>query len=201
MQRVWETAMGTMVASTMNFSNATGDIFKNVASNFAAFVKTVIVGLELMALKEMWEAHITVAAEQSKAQARGVSSVFAAIPFPFNLIAAAAAFAAINAIFAKILKFEKGGIFKEPTIAEVGHGTEYVLPEKKLIDIVRGAMLPPAFMGAPAMAMAGAGGGGATFNNTIEIHTSGLSRRDLEMAAEDLTRIVDGQLRRVGRRL
>jgi hypothetical protein len=141
--------------------------------------------------------------------ASGVARAFKDFPFPLSVIIAgivgALGAAQVGLIAAQPIPLAEGASFEKPTLLQnvlVGEKRpEYLLDKPKLTDIVRDALMPPAFMGVPAMAMAGAGGGGATFNNTINIHTSGLSRRDLEMAAEDLTRIVDGQLRRVGRRL
>jgi hypothetical protein len=141
--------------------------------------------------------------------ASGVSRAFKDFPFPLSVIIAgivgALGAVQVGLIAAQPIPLAEGASFEKPTLLQnvlVGEKRpEYLLDKPKLTDIVRDALMPPAFMGTPAMAMAGAGGGGATFNNTINIHTSGLSRRDLEMAAEDLTRIVDGQLRRVGRRL
>ena len=72
---------------------------------------------------------------------------------------------------------------------------EYLLDKPKLTDIVRDALMPPAFMGAPAMAMAGAGGGGQTINATLNFHTTGLSRRDFEMAADDLLFVIKTKMR------
>jgi hypothetical protein len=129
-----------------------------------------------------------------------IASIFKKVPFPLNIVLAVGAFALVSKLFSKLLKFKEGGVFTKPTIAEVGHGTEYVLPKKKLIDIVRGAMVMPRFNAAPAMAMAGVGGGVAVtvnFNAPI-VSATGYSRRDMDAAGEYMVQVIDKQLVRVG---
>lgn len=130
-------------------------------------------------------------------------------PFNFVLAAMTAALAAVQVglIAAQPIPLAEGATFKEPTMLQnvlVGEKRpEYLLDKPKLTDIVRDAMAMPRFLGAPAMAFAGAGGGGGGATITLNmngplISTTGLSRHDLEAAGEELRRIVDGQLRRVG---
>ena len=197
MGRIWENAMGTMLASTVAFGDGTGSVFKGVGEIFGNFVKTAISGIEMMALKEMWGAAMTLKAEKMKALARHIANIFAKVPFPFDLILAAGAFAVINSLFSKILKFKEGGVFTKPTIAEVGHGTEYVLPERKLINLVRDAMRMPAWGGAPAMAMAG---GGATVNiyGPLVQTSAALSDAEIRRLGSKLKREVEYQFGRVG---
>ena len=134
-----------------------------------------------------------------------IASIFKKIPFPLNIALAAGAFGLVSKLFSKLLKFKEGGVFKEPTIAEVGHGTEYVLPEKKLINIVRDAMTLPKFAGAPALAPAMAGGGAAPIfhfhQNAPLIQTTGISRQDVAGAIEWIYDGLDKQAHRRGYRI
>ena len=103
----------------------------------------------------------------------------------------------------------EGAAFMAPTVINkvlIGErGPEYVLPETRLINIVRAAFTMPRFSGAPAMvaAMAGGGvGGNLTMNlNGPLIATTGVSRRDLAEAAEEFVAMTQRQMRRVGRSL
>jgi len=186
MGQMWESAMGQMISSTMMFGDATGSIFGNIWKIFGQFVKSIIVGLELMALKEIWEAHVTIAAEQAKAQARGMSSA-AGLPWPFNLIAMAAAFAVVNTLFSKILKFKEGGVVTGPTLALVGEaGPEMVIPLNKLGAFAERDRRP---VEVAAMSV-----------NLYApmIQTTGLSRSEIDRAAADLFEAVEGQARRWG---
>jgi hypothetical protein len=144
--------------------------------------------------------------------AEAVTKALTVGPFIGPILAAMiAALGAIQiALIAKQpIPLAEGAAFEKPTHitnALVGEaGPEYLLPERKLVDIVRDAMMPPAFFGAPRLAGAGAGSGaGATVTLNMNgplISTTGTSRRDLEAAGEDLVVILDRQLRRVGRRL
>ena len=107
--------------------------------------------------------------------------------------------AQIALIAAQPIPLAEGATFEKPTLLQnvlVGEKRpEYLLDKPKLTDIVRDALMPPAFMGAPAMAMAGAGGGGQTINATLNFHTTGLSRRDFEMAADDLLFVIKTKMR------
>jgi hypothetical protein len=174
---------------------------KSMGEFFSSIVTTMIADLGKLVIVEMLTAKKSILAAQMESVAHFIASIFKKIPFPINIILAAGAFALVSKLFSKLLKFKEGGMFKEPTIAEVGHGTEYVLPEKKLINIVRDAITMPRFTGAPALAMASAGAGGATFHNTVNLYSSGYSRRDLAEVAEQLPILINKQLRRVGRRL
>ena len=192
--QIWNTAIGTALAGAVTFGDATGSIFKNIGKIFGNFVKELVAGLELMVLKEMWAAQKTVAAEKMKAVAKYIGTIFAKLPFPLNLIVAAGAFAVINALFAKILKFQEGGVFTKPTLAEVGHGTEYLLPERKLIRIVQEAMLAPAAVGVGQV-------GGAQFTQHFHapiIQTRGLSQADIDEAAERTWLAMEKAARRRG---
>ncbi|MEN6560107.1 MAG: hypothetical protein ABFD52_04955 [Acidobacteriota bacterium] len=152
LSQVWNQAIGNMISQSISWGDSTGSIFKSVGSIFKNFVKETVTGLELMAVVEIKNAITVGKAEKMKALARHIANIFAKLPFPLDLIAAAGAFAAINALFAKVLKFREGGVFDRPTIAEIGHGTEYVLPEAKLIKLVQQAMAGAGRIGAPAAA-------------------------------------------------
>jgi hypothetical protein len=137
-----------------------------------------------------------------------VTSALKVFP-PWLGIALAAVVGALGAvqvglIAAQPIPLAEGASFEKPTLLQnvlVGEKRpEYLLDKPKLTDIVRDALMPPAFMGAPAMAMAGAGGGGQTINATLNFHTTGLSRRDLELAGDDLLFVIQTKLRG-GRRL
>jgi hypothetical protein len=138
-----------------------------------------------------------------------VTSALKVFP-PWLGIALAAVVGALGAvqvglIAAQPIPLAEGATFEKPTLLQnvlVGERRpEYLLDKPKLTDIVRDALRMPAFMGAPAMAMAGAGGGGGqTINATLNFHTTGVSRRDLELAADDLLFVIQTKLRG-GRRL
>jgi len=77
--------------------------------------------------------------EMAKAVAADLASVFASVPFPFNILAASAAGMAVEALFdAVIPKFGTGAIVTKPTmamIAEAGE-SEAVIPLSKLQDMM-----------------------------------------------------------------
>ena len=178
--------------SVMDGSVKMGDIFSKIAT-------TMIADLGKMVIAEMMFGKASIVAAQMQAVAHFIASIFKKVPFPVNLVLAAGAFAVVSALFKKLLKFEQGGVFTKPTIAEVGHGTEYVLPERKLINLVRDAMRMPAYAGAPAMAMAGVGGGGVTvhFNGPL-ISTVRLSDADIASAGAKIKAEVVRQMHRLG---
>ena len=180
--------------SIMDGSRAMGEFFSSIVTTMIADIGRLVIA-ELMAAKK------GVIGQMMVSVAHFIASIFKKVPFPLNIVLAVGAFALVSKLFSKLLKFKEGGVFTKPTIAEVGHGTEYVLPKKKLIDIVRGAMVMPRFNAAPAMA--GAGGGTAlTVNfNAPLISTSGISERDMARSAEKMLVMVNGQLRRVSRRI
>ncbi len=66
---------------------------------------------------------------QAKALQGVLASIFSKIPFPFSIVAAGTAIAAVTALFAKIRAFESGGIVMRPTLGMIGEaGPEMVLP-------------------------------------------------------------------------
>lgn len=164
-ESVWDSAMQSMIAGIVSFGDATSSILANVGSIFSNFVKSAIAGMEALILKHIWESKVIKTTKQGEAQAYAIASIFDSLPWFVALPVAAGSFAIINALFSKILKFEQGGVFTKPTIAEIGHGTEYVLPEKKLVRIVQQAMLAPVQAARiPAVA------GGGQIVNHFHIH-------------------------------
>jgi hypothetical protein len=141
MSEVWDSAMMSMTAGLVSFGDANATIWGNIGAIFGNFIQSAIGGIEAMVIKEIWAARMTTKAKQNEATGSHIANIFKSVPFPFDLILAAGAFAVVNALFSKLLKFEHGGVFTKPTLAEIGHGTEYVLPEKKLIQIVQMAQV------------------------------------------------------------
>jgi hypothetical protein len=173
---------------------------KTLGETFSGIVTTMISDLGKLVIAEMLAAKKSIGISQAEATAKFITSIFKKIPFPLNIALAAGAFALVSKLFSKLLKFKEGGMFKEPTIAEVGHGTEYVLPEKKLIDIVRGAMVP-GWVGSTAVATAGPGGfgGGIIINfNAPLISTVGVSAKDMRLAGSQFYAEINRQARRLG---
>jgi hypothetical protein len=141
MSEVWDSAMMSMTAGLVSFGDANATIWGNIGAIFGNFAKSFISGAESIVLKEIWMATMASRADRVEAQSAVAKWWLKILPPPFSFIAAAASFAVVNALFSKLLKFEHGGVFTKPTIAEIGHGTEYVLPEKKLIQIVQMAQV------------------------------------------------------------
>jgi hypothetical protein len=187
-------------AGTINGFISIMDGSKAMGEFFSSIVKIMIADIGRLVIAEMMAAKKGVIGQMMVSVAHFIASIFKKVPFPLNIVLAVGAFALVSKLFSKLLKFKEGGVFTKPTIAEVGHGTEYVLPKKKLIDIVRGAMVMPRFNAAPAMAMAGVGGGVAVtvnFNAPI-VSATGYSRRDMDAAGEYMVQVIDKQLVRVG---
>ena len=200
MSSVWDSTMLAMTAGLVSFGDANASIWSNVSAVFGNFIKSAISGMEAMYLKQLLISKGIIKAKQGEATASHIGNIFRAVPFPFDLILAAGAFAVVNALFSKLLKFEKGGVFKKPTIAEIGHGTEYVLPEAKLVNLIRAAVSgrPVGSAPAPTMAMAGVGG------TTVNLYGPLLSVRELSdsnirAAGDKLYAEVNRQARRLGR--
>jgi hypothetical protein len=193
-----------IIADIISGFGAIMDGSKTMAEVVVGSITSVIAALGKLVIAEVIAAKTSVKGSMFQAVARHIANIFKSVPFPLDIILAAGAFGVVSKLFKGLLKFKEGGVFTEPTIAEIGHGTEYVLPEKKLIDIVRSAMTLPKFTAAPAMAFAGAGGGGATVSVTLNgplITSTGYSRRDIDDAGEYIVTVIDRQLKRVGRRL
>jgi hypothetical protein len=80
----------------------------------------------------------------SVAVADTLKSVFASVPFPFNLVAAPIAGAAAAALFETVVpKFAKGGKLTNPSYRLAGEaGPEFYMPEKDFYDIAREEIIP-----------------------------------------------------------
>lgn len=195
-----------ITADIVNGFTAIMDGSQKLGEMFSSIVTTMIADLGKLVIAEIMAAKKSILASQMEAAAKFIASIFKKVPFPLNIALAAGGFALVSKLFSKLLKFKEGGVFKEPTIAEVGHGTEYVLPEKKLISLIKDAVGLPrkgevftsAPMLAPAMAGAAAGGGEVYIN--MSFNTSGLSRRDIDQAAGMLWDAHDREARRRGYR-
>lgn len=198
MANVWNSAMQAMTAGIVSFGDANASVLANVGAIFANFTKSAIAGLETMVLKEMWASKMGVAADQAEAQSGAVKWIMKIIPWPLSLVAVAGSLALVNALFAKILKFERGfeGVISKPTPILVGEtGPEYVsvTPMSKARSS-RGAM--PAYAGAPAMAMAGPSVN--VYFNAPLISTVRLSDADISAAGAKIKNEVLRQMHRLG---
>jgi hypothetical protein len=204
-----ENARAMLDANKALYAQVFGDIIngftsimdgsKTMGEFFSSIVTTMIADMGKLVIASMFEAKKEIFLAQAKAVAHFIASIFKKVPFPLNIALAAGAFGLVSKLFSKLLKFKEGGVFKEPTIAEVGHGTEYLLPEQKIIDLIGDAMALPRFMGAPALAPTG--GSSPVFHfhqNAPLIQTTGLSRRDVDEAAEYMFEAMDRQARRRG---
>ncbi|MEN6311772.1 MAG: hypothetical protein ABFD80_09590, partial [Acidobacteriota bacterium] len=198
---VWDTAIGTMMSTMVQFGDGTGSILSGAGKAWTSFAETAIAASEMETVKLLADSDAYIAAKKKETMASYVASLFKSFGI-FAIPMAAAAFAIINALFAKVMKFEKGGQFNQATLAMLGEGedTEYALPEKKLINIVRDAMTgggagASTMTPAPAAAGAGAGGGG-TFHAAVNMYPRGVSRRDLEAAGSTMAKVLKRQARR-----
>lgn len=191
-----------------NIITGFGDIImssKSMGDFFGQIVTKMIADLGKLVIQEMLFAKKSILADQMKAVASFIASIFKKIPFPLNIVLAAGAFALVSKLFSKLTKFAEGGAFEKPTViqnAVVGEaGPEYLLPENKLVRIVQNAMKFNPFTAVPTLApmAATAGGPSLTVNiNSPLIQTTGLSRHDLEAAGEELMAVIEGQMRRKG---
>jgi len=168
---------------------------KTMGQFFSSIVTTMIADLGKLVIAEMLFAKGSIMRAQMESVAHFISSIFKKIPFPLNIALAAGAFGLVSALFKKLLKFEGGGVFTKPTIAEVGHGTEYVLPEKKLIRIVQDAMQgsPGGGSLSPQLAFAGAGLAPSInlYINSPLINAHGYSRRDIDEAGDYILEVIE----------
>lgn len=203
MGKIWDTAIGTMMSTMVQFGDGTGSILSGAGKAWTSFAETAIAASEMETVKLLSDSDAYIAAKKKETMASYIASLFKSFGI-FAIPLAAAAFAVVNALFAKIMKFEEGGQFNKATLAVLGEGkdTEYALPEKKLVNIVRDAMsgggLKASGMSlAPAGAGTGRMGGGYAFSISGPlIHTTGVSRRDLQAAGPELAKEVNRQLRR-----
>lgn len=183
--------------SIMDGSKSMGEIFSSIITKMIADMGKLVIAEMMMAKK-------SILASQMEAVAKYIASVFKSVPFPFNIALAAGGFAVVSKLFKALFKFDEGGYFKKKSIipmAQVAENEpEFIAPESKLIEAVRTAMAMPMPVPAmmPALAGGGGGGGGVVVNlNGPLIQTTGVSRRDLMAASEDLAYMVQKQMRRV----
>jgi hypothetical protein len=177
---------------------------KAMGEFFGSIVTTMIAGLGKLVIAEMMFAKGSIMRAQMESVAHFITSIFKKVPFPINIALAAGAFGLVSALFKKLLKFEAGGVFTKPTIAEVGHGTEYVLPEKKLIRIVQDAMGGSHGGGAPfspQLALAGAAAGGQTIAVHQTINFRSLDGRSVREASDLIWQQVERQADKRGRKI
>jgi len=126
---------------------------------------------------------------------------------PLAAIIKALCLAQIALIIAQPVEYAKGAAFTQKTHVQNAvfgeAGPEYLLPEKKLQQVVRDAFTSRTASYAPSMmAAAGAGGGGSVYIYGPLIHTTGISRRDIDEKADYLARTVKEKLgRAVGRNI
>ncbi|GEM_PF-2918892 len=202
MANIWENAMGTMLSSIVSFGSGVGSVFAGVGDIFGNFIKTGISGIEMMALAQLSASKKVIMAKKNESVANYIASIFAKFPPPFNFIAAAGAFALVNALFAKILKFGQGfeGVISRPTPILVGEaGPEYV----SVTPMSRGRSSGRAMLaegpGVPGMAMAGGGSSIVNNFNGPLVSTVRLSDADIVMAGAKVKNQVVYQMRRLGR--
>lgn len=125
---------------------------------------------------------------------------------PMAAVVAALGAVQIGLIAAQPIPLAEGATFESPTLLQnvltAENRPEHMLDEPKLIDIVQQAMERPRFTETPAfqpaMAGAAAGGAGSIVINGPLIQTTGISRRDLVEAAEQMKEIILYQIRRKG---
>ena len=186
-------------ASVVDGFTSIMDGTKSMGEYFNTVVTSMIAGMGKLVIAEILFAKTSVKGSMMQSIARHIANIFKSVPFPLDIVLAAGAFGVVSKLFSSLLKFKEGGVVSKPTIAEIGHGTEYVLPEQKLINLVRDAMRIPLY-GQAAPAMAGAGGPrvSAYFNGPI-VQTTGISDADLRRAGAKMKRELDRQLLRIGR--
>jgi hypothetical protein len=203
MRDVWNEAMLSMTAGLVSFGDANATIMENVGKVFGNFIKSAISGIEAMILKEIIAAQIAKRTDQAQAQSAAIKWIMKTFPFPFSLAIAAGSFALINALFAKILKFEKGGYFPNATMLPAGAivgeaGPEFILPERKLE-----AAIDRALGGRRGRSDTLAGPVTYAFNiqGPVLATTAALTDDMISSAANRLFREMENQARLRGRRL
>jgi hypothetical protein len=176
LQTSWASAIGNVLANAHSLADALAGVFDAIKRQFFDMVGQMVA---------KWVASFVIKTVTSG---------------PLGFIGSI--FKGIGKIFGLAEGFE--GVISKPTPLLVGEaGPEYVSVTPLSQSAMPATMVSPAPAMLPAMAMVGGGGAATiTFNmNAPLVSTSGISRRDLEAAGEEMRRIVDGQLRRVGRRL
>lgn len=135
-ETAWQNMTSSLVDNLVEVGEGSENILEAVSETFTGFIDDMISNLGRLVLEEQLTTVRTWVAEQTKALARVASSVFAAIPFPFNIAAAAAAVVAVRGLFAKFKFFEEGGIVMRPTFGVIGEkGPEAVIPLNQMSQI------------------------------------------------------------------
>lgn len=151
----------TLASSMISFGGTNKTVMDAIGGAWGGLTKTILENLEKQVLAQELATIKVITLEKQESLAAYISGIFKSFGF-WGLPLAIVAFGVINALFSKVLKFEQGGVFKQPTLAMVGHGTEYVLPERKLITIVQQAQRT-----APGTTS------NSVINGGIHIHVSG----------------------------
>ena len=145
------------------------------------------------------EAMVNTAVAVSKALAQGGFL----LGIPWAAVVGALGMAQVGMIMAQPIPLARGAVFKKRVemVSERGgkyemgeEGVEYLLPEKHLVDLL---WKVPEYV---REARGEERGGGVVINiNTPLVRAVGVSRVDLEMAGEELVRIIEREMRRRGR--
>jgi len=135
----WEDMIARFIEKGGEFKDylatLTADLWGIFSRYIAKSVKAFLFGERTKQGEIIKTGLLTLAWEKIKSIGHAVTSAFKAIPFPANIAAAAAAMAAVVALFTKIkgmVELAEGAIVTKPTIAMVGEaGREAVIPLDK----------------------------------------------------------------------
>ncbi|NVM23711.1 MAG: phage tail tape measure protein [Desulfobacterales bacterium] len=129
----FEYMVDNLTGALMTWSEGTASIFDIMRGVISGFVGDVIHQIGRLIIAESLASVKSWIAKKAEALASGIASVFKAIPFPFNIAAAAALIATIGALFAKIKpkKMQRGGRLEAGEPAVVGErGPELWVPRR-----------------------------------------------------------------------
>ncbi len=104
----------------------TGNLLKDVGKAFGNLAMGAIEALKDIVKQEIISAATSFIKNKAIAISRVIASVMA-LPFPFNVLAAGGAIAAVTLLFSKIKLFKEGGFVPKQTLA-ILHPGEYVVP-------------------------------------------------------------------------
>jgi hypothetical protein len=180
----WDSAMLSMTAGLVTFGDANATVWGNIGNVFGSFIKSALSGMESMYLRQLLISKGIIKAKQGEATASHMANIFKSVPFPLDLILAAGAFAVVNSLFSKILKFKDGGFFTEEKLALVGHGPEYVLPEARLERLIERTVIKE---------RTGGRGGGNVYVN-LNVHTQRLDDAAIYELAPKISRALRREL-------
>jgi len=118
----FESMVDNLTGTLMTWSEGTASVFEIMKGIISGFVGDTIHQIGRLVLAESLASVKSWVAKKAEALASGLASVFKAIPFPFNIAAAAALIATVGALFAKIKPkgMEKGGRLEAGEPAIVG---------------------------------------------------------------------------------